>query len=149
MQTERTINKILNERLNILPNLQQKIQQLHHLNFLWQKHVDKILLGHSYVANFRNQCLIVEVTSPAWATRLRYLTPKLLKCLQQEAVFAHLQTIDWYIRPTSLGTNAQSKRPSITLSPNNALIINEAANNITNEKLKKSLQHLAKNVTKY
>ncbi len=127
---------------NLLPNLQQKMAQLRRLNELWQKYIDMQLTQHTRVANWRDNCLVIEIDSAAWATHVRYSLPDLVRKLKTEKELADLKYINWYIQPTAAAPK-KSTRKANPLSPSNSQTLLEAAEHIGNEKLKKALVGLA------
>ncbi len=76
-----------------------KAAQLTTLNKIWRTQIDETLAQHTQVANYREGCLVIEVSSPVWATRLRYGIPDLLQKLRALNEFAGLTRIEWYVKP--------------------------------------------------
>lgn len=142
---EKPLPELLTTQSNLLPGLKEKISQLISLNQLWHAQLDPVLANHCRIANFRNNCLIIEVESSAWALRLRYSLPELLKLLRELPEFAQLKTIEWYIQPV---IEIEEKRilNSPPLSNESAALIRETASCVQNEKLKQALYKLAENV---
>lgn len=144
IKPEKPLQQLLDNQVDTLPGIKAKIKQLTDLNNIWQTQLDSTLAQHCRVANFREKCLIIEVDSSAWATRLRYLIPELLKSLRSFTEFTGLQAIEWYIQPPTPLTfhpDIPHKRP--ILSADSKEIILETAKNIGAEKLKKALRNLA------
>jgi len=131
------------KQANMLGNIHAKLQQLNQLNELWQHAVPALLAQNSCVANWREGCLVIELKSAAWATRLQYLIPELIERLQQHAELKNLTAIDWYIQPS---TNLPAATPpTLTLSAQQAQLLQDTAEHIDNEMLKAALQKLAIN----
>ena len=143
MQKEQSIKTLVRQQTELLPNLQQKLQQLASLNLLWQKHVDINLVKYSRVANWRDNCLIIEVDSSAWATRLRYALPDLLAKLKLEKELTGIKYIEWYIQPETLQSAKPTPRKPKPISATTASMIYDAAEYMSNAKLKKALLTLA------
>jgi len=142
MQKEIPINRLAQQQLGGL-NIQEKLRELTRLNQLWHTHVDIDLVKHTKIANFRDNRLIIAVANPMWITRLRYSIPDLFKKLRKEKEFADLERIEWYIEP-STENPLEKRRAPIKLTSSNALLLEETASGINNDKLK-ALQALAKN----
>ncbi|WP_394130648.1 DUF721 domain-containing protein [Shewanella maritima] len=68
------------------PELAEKAELLNHLN----QHVKQALAGpvaeQLHVANLRQGVLVIETTSAAWAARVNFQKPKLLRQLQAETL---------------------------------------------------------------
>jgi len=83
------------------PLLQPLIQKIQHIQQLNQN-LNEVLSGdlkkHCRVAGLEGTCLILQVDSGAWATRLRYETPELLRALQTHKDFARIESIRWQVR---------------------------------------------------
>jgi len=143
--THKTLLAVANDSSGSLGKILQKTKQLNLLNQLWQIETEPDLARHTCIANFRKDILVIEVESSAWATRLRYAIPELIKKLKVHPEFSTLQNIVWYIQPIrSTPTKTAIKKP-ILLSSQDAQLLQDAANCTENEKLKIALQNLAKN----
>lgn len=127
-----------------LTGLIHKTQQLQQLNHAWKSCIDPTLAEHTQVANLRNGCLIIEVESSAWATRLRFAIPEIQKRLQTSSELRNLKNIEWYIQPAENTTRPIKQHAPLQLSENNAQLIEDTAAHITNKKLRDVLQQLAK-----
>lgn len=146
MRPEKSVEKVLWSEGSSLSNLRKKIQQLAQLNIFWLEQLDDALAQHTRVANYREGCLIIEVDSSVWATRLRFLIPELLKSLRRLKEFHTLQSIEWYVNATvSLAKYSPLRQPPV-LSAQNASLLHETAAEISSEALKRALQKLARNV---
>lgn len=127
-----------------LAGIFHKIESLKVLNALWQNKVDADLVKHSFIANQREDVLIIEVDSAAFATRLRYSIPDIILNLSEEKEFLFLKKIEWYICPSAL-LSAQRKKEKrkLFLSDGVIQLLNNTAENMANEKLRKALLKLA------
>lgn len=130
----------MQDSANLLNQLKAKVAYLQQINELLKLELDPILLPHCCVANLRDNILILEIDSSAWATRLRFLAPTLLQKLRTHKPLHKLQEIQWYIRPKQ--TVSKSHKP-LALSEDNAEFIEEVATHIENENLKIALRKLA------
>ncbi len=125
--------------------LQKKIDALSIVNQLWQKTVHAPLRNQTWVANFREGTLIVEVTNAAWASRLQYESFVLIVQLKKYSVFQHLETIKVYIQSKPrYYPMMQAKKFVISLSVENQQLLYALANTIKNTSLKTAILRLAK-----
>lgn len=78
--------------------LMQKMEHIQQLN----QSLDEVLTGdlkkHCRVAGIEGTCLILQVDNGAWATRLRYETPELLRALQAHRDFTNIESIRWQVQ---------------------------------------------------
>lgn len=141
--SSKTIDNILQQDpLSILGFIQKKVQELKKINQLWQKEISPDLSQHSCVANFREGCLIIELDSAAWATRLRYLIPDLTKKLMHDPLLNSLKQIDWYIQPNFyLSPVKKALTPNLTTE--NSQLLKITAENIKVKALQDALKRLA------
>lgn len=144
IRSEKPVQELLTSRTNLLPNLYEKVAKLKHLNKLLHMQLESSLSPHCCVANFKDNCLIIEVESSAWVTRLRYGLPELLKGLRIFPEFKQLKTIEWYIRKvmTAMPERVVVHRPP--LSTENVTLLRDTADCVSNDRLKRALQKLAK-----
>ncbi len=76
-----------------LGQLLQKAENLRHLNESLQNWLPKDLALQTQVSHIEDGILVMVANSSAWATRLRFETPKLLKTLRQDPEFCGLKSI--------------------------------------------------------
>jgi len=86
--------------------------------------------------------MLVHIDSTAWATRLRYQSPQLLRCLHRHPSLAQLRRIE--IRVTPLAQPASSSPQPATLSAANAAIIDSTADSLSDPNLRTALKRLAR-----
>ena len=143
--SSKTIDSFLHQNpQGILGFIQKKVSELKKINQLWQIEVSADLVQHSRVANFREGCLVIEVDSAAWATRLRYLIPDLNKNLVKNPLLNTLKHIEWYIQPNFYPcTEKKPLMPALTTASSQLLQI--AAENIKIKSLQTALTRLSRN----
>jgi len=129
-----------------LQNLLQKSLQLTQLTHSLHTLLDPNLALHCKVANLRDHTLILAVESAAWATQLRYQIPTLQKKLATTVEFKQVQKIEWFIQQPPTFTAPQQKR-LLTLTTENAQLLQDTAESIAASSLKESLMRLAKNIS--
>lgn len=93
-------NHILSHENSILTDIVQKTKTINALNGTLYKILPQPLNQHCRVANIRNKCLVIEIDSPNWATKIRFIIPELLHKMQKK--YPNIAKIEWYIcRPHS------------------------------------------------
>lgn len=101
------------------------------------------LRGHCRLGRIRNNTLILIVDSAAWATRLRFLTPQLVKQFAADDSVT-VDRLEVRIRPQNQpAASPPATRSPARLSPENAALITSLARSIGDEKLSQALQRLA------
>ena len=100
------------------------------------------LSQHCQVANFKDGELILAVSSAAWAMRVRFLAPELLKSLKKN--LPGLTKIQTQITMPLTEKKAEPYWPKLALSDNTREMLAGLADTISDEKLKKNLLQLAK-----
>ena len=73
--------KQINEQIN--PLFLQQTQKLAQFTKILRAVLPVECLNHVKVANIRNQTLMLVTDSPVWTTRLRQLSPQVLKFIQE------------------------------------------------------------------
>lgn len=118
----------------------QRGQFLHRLNRLVGSLLDDDSKLHCQVGNVRDGVLILYVNSTAWASRLRYQCPALLKQLQQRRGLASLQQIEIKVLPKQ--EKIEKSRPA-ELSREASSCLSACADSIEDNGLRTALQRLA------
>jgi len=99
---------------------------------------------HCKVLNLKNEVLVLATPSPAWAARLRFAVPDMLKQLQCQfslrVVRAELKT-----QPVSVANQPVTK-PRMVLSMANATLLAQTAQSIDHPGLQEALHRLAAKV---
>lgn len=98
--------------------------------------------AHAQVANRSNGQLVIHADSAAWATRLRYLAPQLLRCLRKTPSLADLQGINIKVSPLAQPASPVT-RPAI-LSADNAALLDSTADTLSDPALRTALKRLAR-----
>lgn len=142
--TSKTIDTILQQDpQSILGFIQKKVSELKKINQLWQAEISPELGQHSRVANFREACLVIEIDSAAWATRLRYIIPDLTKKLVKNPLLNSLKQIEWYIQPHFDSGTAKPLNLSLSLSDRSARLLRNTAMDIKVKQLQDALIRLS------
>lgn len=118
----------------------QRGQFLHRLNRLLDSLLDHDLKLHCQVGNIRDGVLIIYVDSTAWASRLHYQSPALLKQLQQRKGLAALRQLQVRVMPRQ---EKEVKYQEVRLTNEAASCLHACADSITDKGLQAALRHLA------
>lgn len=118
----------------------QRGQFLHRLNRLLSSLLDDDSRLHCQVGNVRDGVLIIYVDSTAWASRLRYQSPALLKQLQQRKGLAALNQIEIKVLPRQ---ESKKRIKPVELSAEASSCLSACADSIADEGLRAALQRLA------
>jgi hypothetical protein len=118
----------------------QRGQFLHRLDRLLGKLLDDDSKLHCQVGNIRDGVLIIYSDSTAWASRLRYQAPTLLKQLQQRKGLESLQKIEFRVLPKE---EKVIKEQKARLSVEASSCLSACADSIEDERLRGALQRLA------
>lgn len=95
----KTISQHLSSADQHLAQILAKAHFLQRVERLFKIVLQGDLAQHCRVANVKNQQLVIEVDSSAWATRLRYLCPSLVAPLREIQGLEELQEIRCYVKP--------------------------------------------------
>ncbi len=97
------------------------------------------------VIAFKNkQQLKLACNSPAWASKLRFYTPKLKRSLQNDPQFNQLQKIT--IKVAFSNINTKNKKNTLIYSQSAANVIADSAEHIEDEGLRETLMKLSRHV---
>ena len=119
----KTINKILAQ--SSFGQLVKKTQNTKELAFIFRNILDPSLAKNCQFANLDGSVVTVTVKNAAWATRLRYAIPDMVKNLKTQPEFAKVKTIRYLIQTTNAPTT--KKKPRKLSSDNEILWQNTLA----------------------
>ncbi len=74
-----TVKRIMTNPSGSLCLILKHSQSIQKIDEIFRASLPCPLEQHCYVANLRDKILIIHTDSPLWATRLRYLTPEILR----------------------------------------------------------------------
>ncbi len=134
------ITKLLHRANFPAEGVLQRGQFLHRLNRLVGSLLDTDSKLHCQVGNIRDGVLILYVDSTAWASRLRYQSPALLKQLQQRKGLATLRHIEVKVTPKQ---EKEKKNQAAELSDEASSCLSACADSISDQGLREALQRLA------
>jgi hypothetical protein len=95
----KTISQHLHSADQHLAQILAKAYFLQRVERLFKTLLQGELALHCRIANVKDQQLIIEVDSSAWATRLRYLCPSLVAPLRVLPGLEDLQEVRCYVKP--------------------------------------------------
>jgi len=119
------------ERVRKLQRLEQAVLQL----------LPENLSAHCKVQNLKSEILVLATTSPAWAARLRFAVPDLIKQIECQLSLT-IRTIQIKIEPET--TEFQPlKRQQPKLSLASGTLLAQTANSVNHPALQEALYRLA------
>lgn len=148
------IDDILHMPDNQLSSIIAKVNQLNQLNQSLSDILDPKLAAHCQITNLENQILTLLIDNSSWGTKIRYVTPEILKKMQQIPTLCQVKQIKCIVRPKQQYRNAnppqtaQKTAQKMPISSENAKILRSVAHGIKDEKLKQALLQLADNTPK-
>ena len=141
--------KPINEQIN--PNFVIQAKKLAKYTQLLHVILPIECRNHVQVANIRNQNLILITDSPVWTTRLRQLSPQILKFIRETSpefdnnqIIHHIQiTTRYHSSLTEPQPAAEPKRHKPQISKQTAELLAQSANSINHSQLKTALLRIA------
>ncbi len=97
--------------------------------------------AHCKVLNLKNEILVVAIASPAWAGRLRFAAPELLKQLRCQFSL-NVTRVELKIQPDKVEIQPVKNKP-MQLSMANATLLAQTARSIRHPALQEALYRLA------
>ena len=143
MKKPKSVKHILNSQNSELQELLHHTQQLNSLNKQLSHLLPLPLSLHCTAASVERRTLLLITDSPAWATRLRLLTPNLIKALEG----FQINSINVKIRPPQKAPEVIPRaRPTMSTETSN--ILSHLAETTSDLKLKLALRRLARHKPK-
>lgn len=127
-----TIRELYNHALRLI-QLQQKLRQA----------IPAPLNDQITVASLADGVITIHTTSAAWAARLRFKIPDMLKSLEQEADGNSVKTIRIKVKPPVDPPPESRQKPVI--SPDTARLLQNVAESISDADLREALLRLSRN----
>ncbi|HHH43680.1 MAG TPA: DUF721 domain-containing protein [Gammaproteobacteria bacterium] len=119
------------ERTRRLQQLEQAVQQL----------LPENLSAHCTVLNLKSEILVLTAPSPAWAARLRFVIPDLIKQLQCQLGLT-VRTVQVKIAPERVENQpVTSHRPRLSLA--SGTLLAQTAHSVKHPALQEALYRLA------
>jgi hypothetical protein len=127
----------------LLSQLQRRGDWIQRLEALWRQHVDGALIAHSRPISYRSGRLLVQVDASIWGDRIRQQQQRLMQALRQHDPLIDLRELRVQIAPVSEDApGGKSPRPD-RLSAASAALLNAAAGEIEDPRLREALQRLS------
>ena len=141
IRTSRQLNSIseLLESSDILSRLCNHIEQLGKLQIKLHDYLEPPLNEHVIIADYRQKTLVFHADSAAWATKLRYRTPEILKLFRND--LPGIRTIR--IKNPPVETREQATRHAARASSETVDTIREVAGRIDDPPLRSALLRIA------
>lgn len=120
----KTIGEILEKNNSIFTNLIKKTKNTKDLAAVFQGMLDANLTKNCQFAKLEDSVITIAVKNAAWATRIRYAIPDMLKNLRTQPEFKKITSIRYFVvHPT---THATALKKKITkLSSTNEILWQE------------------------
>jgi hypothetical protein len=112
----KTIGEILRKNNSALTKLIKKTQGTQSLAFAFQNMLDSNLAKNCSFANLNleKSMITVTVTNAAWATRLRYAIPDMIKTLRTQPEFKTVTTIRYLINQPTHASKPKKRQKKLS-----------------------------------
>ncbi|MEX2524691.1 MAG: DUF721 domain-containing protein [Gammaproteobacteria bacterium] len=100
---------------------------------------------HVTVANLVNDTLTIYTDSAAWAARLRFTIPDMLKSLRQNDKYTSVKTIRIKVQPHEKKPQPSRSFQKLSISTDTAILLKHVADTIDDPELRESLLKLSRN----
>jgi hypothetical protein len=137
----KTIGDIL-EKNSSLKKLVKKTQTTKNLAAIFYSMLDSDFAKNCHFANFRDSVLTITVTNAAWATKLRYAIPDIIKNLCTQLEFKKLVTIRYVINQQKYPI--KTKKIQTKLSHGNELLWQETLDSLKKNTKNRSAKQQSK-----
>lgn len=141
------VAKILATQSSGLHTLLERAQYLQNLTQALRESLEPMLAEHVAIANLKEHTVVLTADSPAWLTQLRYQAPELLRILQQLPGLRSVSKVQLKIQAPSSAPVSKPPR-HISLSANNAQLLESAAASTHDTALADALFRLSKHTRK-
>ena len=139
-----SIGTLLQDKHFPIADLCKKAHSIQVIDHKLKKLLDSSLQDHFELANIKEDIAILLVSSPAWATRLRYNIPAILNTLNNQLSFTSVKTIRIKVKKQISDNPVLNKKP-IYLSDNSARFLNKVAYDFNDPQLRACILKLSKN----
>lgn len=108
----------------------------------FKTYLDEPFRQHVQLVALRTGSLILNVDSSAWAAKLRYLVPDLLRLLNTDAAFPSVQTIRVKVAVSDRSQSAPKTKRVNPISGSSAVSLQHCADQVNDPALKDALLKL-------
>ena len=141
-----SIQSILNKDSKILSALCARTAQISTLQRKLRMEIVSPLSKHLIVANFTKKTLTIHADSPAWAARLRFQIPDILRIARETCNLTELHSIR--VKVVITENDVKTPKRKISLSDKSIQLIRKTAELTSDSTLRSSLFRLSKNKSK-
>lgn len=127
----------------LLTELQRRDDWIQRLEALWRQHVDAALIAHSRPISYRSGRLLVQVDASIWSDRIRQQRKRLMQALRQNSLLVDLSELRVQVAPVSEDAPGRKIPRPDRLSAASAALLNAAAGEIEDARLREALQRLS------
>ena len=114
MRQMKTIGEILGKNNSPLTKLIKKNQDVRNLASVFQSMFDANLVKNCQFASLEGSVVNVMVKNVAWATRIRYAIPDMLKNLRTQPEFRMITSIHYFIDRPTCAANPKKKKEKLS-----------------------------------
>ncbi|MCZ6802447.1 MAG: DUF721 domain-containing protein [Proteobacteria bacterium] len=139
-----SIRTLLQNQNSPIADICKKAHSIQEIDHKLKNLLDPSLKNHFELANIKTDIVILLVSSPAWATRLRYNIPAILNALNNQLNFTSVKTIRIKVRK-AIPDYLSSNKKQIYLSDKSAQFLSKVANNFNDPQLRSCILRLSKN----
>jgi hypothetical protein len=141
MSKIKTAGKLLAESHTGLAHTLERAIALKQFSAKFQTTLSAPLKHHCYIANIRDDTVVIAADSPAWLTQLRYQAPKILAYIKQEIGLEQIRKLHFKVILTNDIPDTQSMQPK--MSQQAALVLRQTAESLGDPDLKAAFRRLA------
>ena len=144
MKLPKQINKLLRNKNSGFAELITEAKKLEFLNNKLLDLLPSPLAMHCRLAKINKSSLVIVVDSAIWSSRLRYSIPDLLAKLKHHShFFIPVKKIEIKVNPKFHSMQKGTAHKPIRISSKASKCLQDTANSIENDKIKKTLLKLA------
>lgn len=143
MSKYRSVSTLISSSGSNLESLLERAQYLQNLTHILRENIDPVLSQHIALANLRVDTAIIVADSPAWLSKIRYLSPLILQILKQQHGLEHLINIEFKVQPPGEPIDVAQKARQINLSTSSTEALEGAADGISDPELADALRRLS------
>lgn len=141
------LRKVLNTTSDQLAGTLAHAASLQRLQPLVLQALPADLAAHCQPGNLRGNTLIIHADSPAWAAKMRFHAPQLIRSLQRANGLSGLKRCEVRVMPASAPQTSNRPVPS-TISAQSREQLRAVAKGFNDPRLKKAFERLADDKTR-
>lgn len=141
MSKIKTAGKFLSESSAGLAQTLERAIALQQFSAKFQTTLATPLKHHCYIANIRDDTVVIAADSPTWLTQLRYQAPQILAYIKQEIGLEQIRKLHFKVILANDIPDTQSLQPK--MSQQAAHVLRQTAENLNDPDLKAAFERLA------